>query len=215
MARNRYPEVTVNRILDAAQQLFHQKGYENTTIQDIIDALGDLSKGAIYHHFKSKEEIIIAVVDRYSESIYAAYSKIRDDKTLTGLEKIRKYILYSLESPVNLSLLKAMPNLLDNPKLFAMNLDCTIRTTIPEFIIPVVEEGVADGTIITDNPRMLSELFMVLANIWINPMMFKTTPDGFVEKLRFMDKVLSSLGMTIINDELMEKVNGFYLNLRN
>ena len=36
MARNKYPEVTVERILDAAQRLFLEKGYDNTTIQDIV-----------------------------------------------------------------------------------------------------------------------------------------------------------------------------------
>ena len=52
MARNKYPEETVNRILDVAGHLFMEKGYEHTSIQDIIDNLGGLSKGAIYHHFK-------------------------------------------------------------------------------------------------------------------------------------------------------------------
>ncbi len=54
MARNAHPEVTRQRILDAAKKLFAQKGYERTTIQDILDELEDLSKGAIYHHFKNK-----------------------------------------------------------------------------------------------------------------------------------------------------------------
>ncbi|MEI3015026.1 MAG: TetR/AcrR family transcriptional regulator [Ruthenibacterium lactatiformans] len=44
MARNKYPEETVARILDVSLKLFLEKGYENTTIQDIIDALGNLSK---------------------------------------------------------------------------------------------------------------------------------------------------------------------------
>ena len=62
MARNKYPEETVARILDVSLKLFLEKGYENTTIQDIIDALGNLSKGAIYHHFKSKEDILAGSV---------------------------------------------------------------------------------------------------------------------------------------------------------
>ena len=49
MARNRHPEETVNLILDVAFRLFMEKGYEHTSIQDIIDHLGGLSKGAIYH----------------------------------------------------------------------------------------------------------------------------------------------------------------------
>lgn len=54
MARNAHPEVTRQRILDAAKKLFAQKGYERTTIQDILDELEDLSKGAIYSTIISK-----------------------------------------------------------------------------------------------------------------------------------------------------------------
>ena len=69
MARNKYPEVTVEKILDVAQQLFLEKGYDNTTIQDIVNELGGLTKGAIYHHFKSKEEII-KNIEGFDKEIY-------------------------------------------------------------------------------------------------------------------------------------------------
>lgn len=64
MARNKYPEVTVEKILEVSQRLFIEKGYDNTTIQDIVNELGGLTKGAIYHHFKSKEEIIDALGEK-------------------------------------------------------------------------------------------------------------------------------------------------------
>ena len=64
MARNKRPEETANLILSVAFRLFMEKGYEHTSIQDIIGQLGGLSKGAIYHHFKSKEDILEAVSDR-------------------------------------------------------------------------------------------------------------------------------------------------------
>lgn len=64
MARNKYPEVTVEKILEVAERIFWEKGYDDTTIQNIIDGLGGLTKGAVYHHFKSKEEILDALVQR-------------------------------------------------------------------------------------------------------------------------------------------------------
>ena len=64
MARNKHPEATVECILDVAQRLFLEKGYDQTTIQDIADGLKGMTKGAVYHHFKSKEEIMSAVGDR-------------------------------------------------------------------------------------------------------------------------------------------------------
>ena len=90
MARNKYPEETVNLILETATRLFVQKGYERTSIQDIIDNLGGLSKGAIYHHFKSKEEIFIAVMNKMTEESNKKLFEIRNDPDLTGKEKLKK-----------------------------------------------------------------------------------------------------------------------------
>ena len=56
MPRNKHPEQTVQKILDVAERLFIEKGYDRASLQDIITATG-LSKGAIYHHFTSKEDI--------------------------------------------------------------------------------------------------------------------------------------------------------------
>ena len=55
MARNKYPEETVKLILDISTILFSEKGYDDTSLQDIINET-KLSKGAIYHHFSSKED---------------------------------------------------------------------------------------------------------------------------------------------------------------
>ena len=89
MARNKHPEETVGRILDVASRLFLEKGYEHTSIQDIINNLGGLSKGAIYHHFKSKEEILIAVTDRMTAESNHMLAQIRDASGLNGREKLR------------------------------------------------------------------------------------------------------------------------------
>ena len=89
MARNAHPEVTRNRILDAAQQLFITKGYEHTSIQNIVDELGDLSKGAIYHHFKSKEDILEELINRDNDVQDDFNESVMGRSDLTALEKFR------------------------------------------------------------------------------------------------------------------------------
>ena len=91
MARNKYPEITVEKILEVSQRLFMEKGYDNTTIQDIVNELGGLTKGAIYHHFKSKEEII----DALGEKLFFdnnPFVTVQNQKNLNGLEKMREVI---------------------------------------------------------------------------------------------------------------------------
>ena len=75
--------------MDVAFQLFMEKGYEHTSIQDIIDHLGGLSKGAIYHHFKSKEDILIAVTDRMASESNQALADICNRSGLSGKEKLK------------------------------------------------------------------------------------------------------------------------------
>ena len=59
-----------------------------THLQDIINET-NLSKGAIYHHFSSKEEIFEAIFHRIGEENTNALAKVRDDQSLNGLEKLR------------------------------------------------------------------------------------------------------------------------------
>ncbi len=92
MARNKNPEETVNLILDTAFRLFMEKGYEHTSIQDIIDNLGGLSKGAIYHHFKSKEDILLAVTGRMTSESNKMLAGIRDAPGLNGKDKLKTIV---------------------------------------------------------------------------------------------------------------------------
>ena len=75
MARNKYPDITNEKILDVSQRLFPTKGYDHTTIQDIVDKLGGLTRGAVYHHFKSKEEIMDSLMDKMFHEKNVSYSE--------------------------------------------------------------------------------------------------------------------------------------------
>ncbi len=206
MARNKYPEVTVGRILDVSAQLFIQKGYEHTTIQDIINALGDLSKGAIYHHFKSKEDIIDAVAERMHSSISKICLEIKKDSHLNGLEKLKKLIITSLQSPSQKELAQIVPNLLNNPKLMAKQLELTINFVAHQIIEDFIKEGIADGSIKTEYPKELAEVISLLANIWINPFVFPCTPDDLQRKCTYYKVITDSLGAPIFDDTIIEMV---------
>jgi len=63
-------EALRQRIVSAADELFYQQGYENTSFSDIADAVG-ISRGNFYYHFKSKDEILNAVIDNRVNGIQA------------------------------------------------------------------------------------------------------------------------------------------------
>ncbi len=83
-------EVRRTEILDTAQHLFYTKGYENTTIQNIIDAIG-IAKGTFYHHFNSKEELLNALIARLMDQSLTILEPILADEQLTALEKLHSF----------------------------------------------------------------------------------------------------------------------------
>ncbi|WP_238654346.1 TetR/AcrR family transcriptional regulator [Paenibacillus piscarius] len=205
MARNKYPEETINQILTVAHNLFMQKGYEQTSIQDIINELGGLTKGAIYHHFKSKEEILQAVTDHLFKDVDKMLSGVRDDQRLNGLEKLRKISRVSLDNPAQNDLATAAPNLLRNPKLLAAQIENIIEKAVPVYIQPIIEEGVRDGSIQTDYPKELSEALMVLSNIWLNPAVIPSTPEVLLRKLKLFDEMLKGLGLDLFDEQIIQR----------
>lgn len=207
MARNKYPEVTINRILDISLKLFIEKGYEQTTIQDIVDNLGDLSKGAIYHHFSSKEDIIDAVTARmYAE--HNPFDKIKNNKSLNGLQKLKKIFVESISSKEQQQLYRSSPTLMKNPKFLSGQINQCITFYAP-LLQKIIEEGIKDGSITVDNSKELSEVVMLLINIWLNPAVFAVTKEQFTRKISFLKSLLDNMGLPVIDADIMVALNDF------
>ena len=205
MARNKHPEETVNRILEAAFRLFMEKGYEHTSIQDIIDNLGGLSKGAIYHHFKSKEDILVAVTDRMTEESNQMLAEMRDRTDLSGKEKLRTIFKESISRPVQNDIFTVAPDLGNNPRLLYSIFRETVDEAAPHYILPIIKQGIADGSIQTDYPAELAELIILVANIWTNPMIFDSTPEESFRKFMIFRQMMQGFGLDIIDEELLDR----------
>lgn len=206
MARNKYPEETVNLILDVAGRLFMEKGYERTSIQDIIDNLGGLSKGAIYHHFKSKEEILDAVTDRIMEESNRRLAGTLKRKDQNGIEKLRTLFKSSLCRSEQDDIFKVVPGFYNNPRLLVSLLYETVELTAPEYILPIIREGIADGSIVAEHPKQLAELISLVANVWINPMVFDDSEEETYYKFLVFDKMLRGMGLDIVDEEMIARM---------
>ena len=96
------PEIRRTEIMDAAMLLFMEKGYANTTTQDIVDKV-NISRGLLYYHFKNKEDILYCLVERYSEKLLREIHVIVNDDDKTAIEKIRAFIDATIISTDNVS----------------------------------------------------------------------------------------------------------------
>lgn len=206
MARNKHPEETVQLILDTAFRLFIEKGYERTSIQDIIDHLGGLSKGAIYHHFKSKEDILVAVTDRMTAESNQMLAVIRDRSDLNGKEKLKTIFKESIRRPVQNDIFTVAPDFHNNPKLLFSLLYDTMENAAPNYILPIIEQGILDGSIQTEYPEQLAELILLAANVWMNPMIFDSSEEESCRKFMVFSQMLQGFGLDIVDDEILERL---------
>ncbi len=81
---------TVRReaFVDAAQRLMQAKGFEQMSIQDLLDELG-ASRGAFYHYFDSKQALLEAVVERMVDAGLGSVAPVADDPDLAAIPKLQ------------------------------------------------------------------------------------------------------------------------------
>lgn len=204
MARNKYPEVTVEKILEVSQQLFLEKGYDNTTIQDIVDQLEGLSRGAIYHHFKSKEDIMDALGDKmFSDNNPFEVVKKRTD--LNGLQKMKMAIMLNQSNEKQVELTKQAIPMLKNPHVLARMIDTNRRILCP-YWLELIEEGIKDGSIHTQYAKALSEL-LVIVDIWMIPSIFPATKEEIQHKFKCLKEMFDKMGLPLYDEEISNMLN--------
>jgi AcrR family transcriptional regulator len=133
--------------LDVAQRLIQTKGYEVMNVQDVLDEL-DVSKGAFYHYFDSKQALLEAVVERFADGAMATVVPILGDPDLPALRKLEKVFAgiarWKAESKeLVLAIMEVWnsdSNALVRDKLRRM----TVRRLVP-LLSAVVEQGIQEG----------------------------------------------------------------------
>lgn len=207
MARNKYPEETVEKILTAARRLFLEKGYEKTTIQDIVDRLGGLTKGAVYHHFKSKEEIMEAVCRKMFQD-GNPFERVRERPDLSGLEKMKEVIRMTQE-PDWSSLSRQSMSLLKDPYMLAKTIRDNQQIVTPLWL-ELIGEGMADGSIHTEYPQEAAELLTLLDTLWMSPAVFPATRESLLHKFHCAGEIFAHLGVPVIDDEMLELADKYF-----
>lgn len=203
MPRNKYPEETVQKILDVSLKLFLEKGYEETTVLDIVDNLEGLTRGAFYHHFKSKEEVLDALgIKLFWES--NPFEQVRAEKNLNGLEKIKKAIKLSFQNDKQREVGIMSISLLKNPRILAEYIESNQYIVSP-FFEELFQEAIADGSIKDIKyPKALSSAFTMLTNMWLQPTIFHCSKTELWERLYFTKDLFDNIGVPVIDDEIID-----------
>ena len=201
MPRNKYPEETVQKILNASLKLFLEKGYEETTVLDIISEMGGLTRGAFYHHFKSKEEVFDALCEKlFYES--NPFEKAKSHKELNGLEKLKFVLKTAFDKTEHHQLSMASMQLMGSPAFLKKLIES--NQELAPMYQELIEEGIQDSSIKSEQPKLLADLFVLLTNFWSIPTIYPMSDEEAWQKFLMIKSVLDHLGLPVIDDEIVK-----------
>lgn len=153
-----------SEILDAAEHLIYTKGYEQMTVQDLIDTL-KISKGAFYHYFRSKQEVLEGLVDRLQADLDRVLEPVVNDTGLTALEKLQAFFNVmgqwkTDQQPVLRSMLRMLRP--DENALYIQKVRLARFHKFSEMLTVILQQGIREGVITTASPEDLSQIVVSL-----------------------------------------------------
>ena len=189
--------------MEHSYKLFLEKGYDNTKIQDIADELG-MTKGAIYHHFESKEEIM----NKLGETMFIhnnPFEIVKKRNDLNGLEKMKLAIKLNQSNEQMVELTNQALPLLENPQILATMFEYNYQNLLP-YWLELIQEGQEDGSIKTEQPKELAELF-ILTDLWMILSLFPGNVDDIKNRYKFVTVMLGKMGLPLYDEEMIERID--------
>lgn len=134
-------------IIDAAQRLMETKGYEQMTIQDILNEL-QIAKGTFYHYFTSKPELLEAVIERMMEDMMQILPAVVQDQSLPALQKYQAFFAVAARrkmahKELALALWNAWYS--DDNALVRLKLRASIIRQLSPLFASILQQGVQEG----------------------------------------------------------------------
>jgi AcrR family transcriptional regulator len=157
---------TVRRgaFVEAAQRLMQAKGFEQMSVQDVLDEL-DASRGAFYHYFDSKQALLEAVVDRMVDACLAAVAPVVEDPDLAAIPKVEQ--LFSGigqwktdRKALVLALLKVWIS--DDNAIVREKFRRTAVARLTPVLARIVEQGVVEGTFVCTAAAETARILVML-----------------------------------------------------
>ena len=162
-------EVRRLEIMNAAMQLFMEKGYTNTTTQDIVDKV-NISRGLLYYHFKNKEDILYCLVEQYSEKLLKDIYQITFSKDKSAIEKVRGFIEATIISSERISVegteLQKTVDLEEN-RYMIDKLSHKLIKKLTIYFEKIIQQGIEEQSFLVQDPWETAE-FMMTAYVFVS-----------------------------------------------
>lgn len=149
-----------NEILDTAERLFSTKGFDNTSTNDILNEIG-IARGTLYYHFKSKEDILDAMIVRMNNRMIEKAGGIAKNKDIPLLKRFTMMMLSlnASDDSFNKELLEQVHKP-QNALMHRKMQNCMLSGVTP-LIVDLIEEGKEQGIFRTDYPNEVVEMTLL------------------------------------------------------
>lgn len=210
--------------LDTAMQLFMAHGYEQTSVNAIIDAVG-VSKGAFYHYFRTKEDLLDAIAARASEQAIEQVGGLVDDGTLDAVTKLNElfrrtnsFKAQNRELMITLArVFYGEGNILLRERLARRSADL-----VAPLIARIIEQGNAEGTLDVRHPEATARFVLRIGTDLVSELagwlpLIDERPEAVDEIVRLMEVYTESveriLGMEsgrlrLVDEAMMTVIRG-------
>jgi AcrR family transcriptional regulator len=187
------PEIRQTEILKAAEELFKNRGYVNTTVEAIIQEAG-IAKGTFYYYFKSKEDILDALVHEMVNQLCEEYRKIAADSEMSAMDKMREMLrgqskLSEKENGLTESLHRP-----ENRELHErINIEIILR--VAPILAQVVEQGKNESVFNVENPLQTIQFLLAGSQFLLESGLFKWNEEEQVRQALSLQAIIErSLG---------------------
>jgi AcrR family transcriptional regulator len=157
-------KVRRDAFLDVAQHLIQTKGYEQMSIQDVLDEL-ETSRGALYHYFDSKQALLDGVVDRFADGAMSAVAPILADPHLPALRKLEKVLggiasFKAERKQLVLAIMEVWNS--DGNALVREKLRRLAARRLEPILAAVIRQGIDEGIVTSNSPDEMARVLMYL-----------------------------------------------------
>lgn len=160
------PQIRITEILDAAETLFTVKGYRGTTINDIAREMG-VAQGMCYYYFKSKEEILEALLNRHASSIVNEIKDMACDSSIKPPEKIGLMLRTMLQGVClkDEALLQIVYD--GQNSRIKDQLARQVRCALSPWGLRIIKEGCQNGYFVVPHPQTALDFILVVMEFLI------------------------------------------------
>ena len=171
-----------NEILDAADELFGQKGFDGTSTNDILAKVG-IARGTLYYHFKSKEDIMDALIERYNVRLLSTAQKIAADRSIPMNERILRVVMsLNISGGSGREIIEHIHK--PQNALMHHKIQKVVLNGVTPILTGIIREGIEQGLFHTPFPYECMEMFMAYTNTVFDDDMVELTDEERASRIQ-------------------------------